>query len=94
MNGVTRLTRDVDYYLEVNHPRKLARNNFGAKVISHETVDDWGHVLVKEIVLERKGDYCLVNYYQNKSKYSRIMASPCVYVAEPVMVPFVKEEEQ
>lgn len=93
-NGASRLTRDVEYYLEVNHPRKLARNDFGARVVSHETVDDWGHVRIKEIILERKGEYCLVNYYQNQSKRSSIMASPCVYVAEPVMVPFVKEEER
>lgn len=91
-NRVSRLTRDVEYYLEINHPRKLARNDFGAKVVSHETVDDWDYVLVKEIILERGGEYCLVNYYQNKNKHSRIMASPCIYVAEPVTVQYIQEE--
>lgn len=93
-NRDSRLTRDVEYYLEANHPRKLSRNDFGAMVVSHETVDDWDFLLVKEIILERDGQYCLVNYYQNKNKRARIMASPCVYVAEPITVAFIKEEEQ
>lgn len=86
------LTRDVEYFLEVNHPRKLSKNNFGGKVISHVTVDEWDHVLVKEILLERKGEYCLVNYFQNKSKRSRFEANPCIYVAEPITVRYIQEE--
>lgn len=91
-NRASRLTRDVEYFLEVNHPRKLAKNDFGGKTVSHHTVDDWGHILIKEIILERRGEYCLVNYVQNKSKRQSILAMPCVYVAEPIEVPFVKEE--
>lgn len=93
-NETSRLTRDVEYYLEVNHPRKLAKNNFGAKTVSHETVDDWGHVLIREIVLERNGEYCLVNYFQNNQKKGKWLANPCVYVAEPVSRNFIKEEAQ
>ena len=84
----TRLTRDVDYFLEASHPRKLANNNFGADVISHKTVDEWGTTKVKEIVLYRDGSYCLVNYFQGK-----VFSNPCVYVAEPIEVGFIKQED-
>lgn len=88
----TTLTRDVEYFLQTSHPRKLAKNDFGATVLSHKTVDDWEFVKVKEILLERDGHYCLVNYMQNVNKKMKISANPCVYVAEPVNVPFIKQE--
>lgn len=87
-NKVTRLSRDVEYFLEINHPRKLVRNNFGAKVISHVSGDDWGTAKIKEILLERKGEYCLVNYMQGNGVHPK----PCIYVAEPKQVNFIKEE--
>lgn len=87
-NRSTQLTRDVEYFLEVNHPRKLNKNNFGAYVVGHYTSEDWEFLRIKEIILERDGEYCLVNYMQGKG----IMAQACVYVAEPIMVPFIKEE--
>lgn len=87
-NKDTRLTRDVEYFLEVNHPRKLTRNDFGASVVGHYTSDEWENLRIKEIILERDGHYCLVNYMQGK----KIMPLPCVYAAEPVQVKFIKEE--
>lgn len=88
-NKTTRLTRHVEYFLEANHPRKLVRNDFGAEVISHKTVDDWEFVKIKEIILYLDGLYCLVNYMQGKGQHS----NPCVYTAEPIGAGFIKQEE-
>lgn len=88
LNRVTSLSRDIDYFLEANHPRKLSNNNFGADVVKHETIDHWGQTPLKEIILHRAGEYCAVAYFQGK----RVSAEPCVYVAEPIYVRFIKEE--
>lgn len=89
MNRITPLTRDIDYFLEGNHPRKLVNNGFGAEVVSHTVIDYWGQTKIKEIILYRDGHYCMVNYFQGK----RVAASPCVYVAEPIEVGFIKQED-
>lgn len=86
-NTVTSLTRDVEYFLEANHPRKLLKNDFNAEVVSHKTVDEWGQIKIKEILLERAGDFCMVNYMQGKGVHSNFD----IYHAEPIEVAFIKE---
>ena len=88
LNRVTSLSRDVEYFLESNHPRKLSNNNFGAETVKHETIDHWGRTPLKEIILCRSGEYCAVAYFQGKG----VQADPCIYVAEPIAVGFIKEE--
>lgn len=83
----------MEYFLEASHPRKLLRNDFGAEVVSHSTVDEWERLRIKEILLKRNDEYCLVNYMQTKNKKDKVLANPCVYLAEPVDVRFIKEED-
>lgn len=89
-NKVTQLKRDVEYFLEAKHPKKLINNDFGGKMLSNKSVGEWSQGCLTEILIERDGEFCLVNFINGKN----LDPEPCVYVALPLQVDFVKEEDE